>query len=50
MVHKDGNEIYNSYITKEITDIRNNSKRPDEKTITDYINKNFATNIYENHY
>ena len=47
MVDSDSNDIYNSYITKAITDIRNNSKRPDEKAITDYVNKDFATNINE---
>ena len=47
MVDSDSNDIYNSYITKAITDIRNNSKRSDEKAITDYVNKDFATNINE---
>ena len=43
----DSNRIYNSYITKAITDIRSNSKCPDKKAITDYVIKNFATNIDE---
>ena len=40
-------DIYNSYITKAITDIRTRSKRPEEKAITDYVIKIFATNIDE---
>ena len=36
-----------TYITKAITYIRSNSKRPDEKTITDYVINFFATNINE---
>ena len=47
MVDSDSNDIYNSYTTKAITDIRSNSKRPDEKPITDYVIKNFETNIDE---
>ena len=47
MVDSDSNDIYSSYITKEITDIRSNSKRPNEKAITDYVIKDFATNIDE---
>ena len=47
MVDSDSNDIYNSYITKAITDIRSNSKRPDKKAITDYAIKIFATNIDE---
>ena len=47
MVNIDSNDIYNSYITKAITNIRDNSKCPDEKVITDYLIKNFATNIDE---
>ena len=35
MVDSDSNDINNSYITKTITATRNNSKRPDEKAITD---------------
>ena len=31
MIDSDSNDIYKSYITKAITDIRSNSKRPDEK-------------------
>ena len=40
-------DIYNSYITKAIIDIRTRSKRPEEKAITDYVIKIFATNIDE---
>ena len=40
-------DINNSYITKAITDIRTRSKRPEEKAITDYVIKIFATNIDE---
>ena len=47
MVDSNSNDIYNSYITKAITYIRSNSKRPDEKTITDYVINFFATNINE---
>ena len=45
MVNSDSNDIYNSYITKAITNIRDNSKCSDEKAITDYVIENFATNI-----
>ena len=34
-----GNDIYNNYNTKAITDIWNSSKRPNEKAITDYVKK-----------
>ena len=47
MVDSDSNDINNSYITKTITATRNNSKRPDEKAITDYVIQIFATNIDE---
>ena len=47
MVDRDTFDIYNSYITKAITDIRTRSKRPEEKAITDYVIKIFATNIDE---
>ena len=47
MGDSDNNDTYSSYITKTITDVKNNSKRPDEKAISDYVNKNFATNINE---
>ena len=45
MVDRDTYDIYNSYITKAITDIRTRSKRSEEKAITDYVIKFFATNI-----
>ena len=45
MVNSDSNDIYNSYITKAITNVRDNSKCSDEKAITDYVIENFATNI-----
>ena len=41
MADSDSNDVYNSYITKAITDIRNNTKGLDEKTITDYVIKFF---------
>ena len=44
MVDSDSNDVYNSYITKAITDIRNNTKGLDEKTITDYVINFFETN------
>ena len=47
MVDRGTYDIYNSYITKAITDIRTRSKRPEEKAITDYEVKNFAANIDE---
>ena len=47
MIDSDTNDIYNSYIIKAITDIRSNSKRPDEKAIADYVIKNVPTNIDE---
>ena len=47
MIDSDSNDIYNSYIIKAITDIRSNSKRPDEKAIADYVIKNVPTNIDE---
>ena len=47
MVDSDSNDIYNSYVTRAMTDIRSNSKRPDEKAITNYVIKIFATNIDE---
>ena len=42
MVNSDSNDIYNSYITKAITNIRDNSKCPDEKAITDLRNTKFC--------
>ena len=47
MVGSNSNDIYNSYMTKAITDIRSNRKRPDEEEITDYVIQDFATNIDE---
>ena len=44
MVDSDSNDVYNSYITKAITNIRNNTKGLDEKTITDYVINFFETN------
>ena len=43
MVDSDSNDIYNSYIIKAITDTAINSKRPNEKAITDYVIRNIAT-------
>ena len=47
MVDSNSNDIYNSYIIKAITDTTINSKRPDEKAITDYVIRSFATYIDE---
>ena len=41
--------IFFEYIIQAITKIRENSKRPDNVSIAEYINKSYATNVDGNY-
>ena len=44
MTSEDNTDIFSDHIMNAITEITNSKKRPDNKSITEFIQKNHSTN------
>ena len=44
MASKDNTDIFSDHIMNAIAEIKNSKKRPDNKSLTEYIQKNHSTN------